>query len=215
MHKVQLKPDPTLYPVPVVLITCGVDSTVNIFSLNRIASCNAEPPMLNISIRPIRASHDLIDKTREFVVNIPWPEMEVLSDFVGTTTLDETDKWAQTGLTPLAATHVFPPLIAECPVNLECRVIDKIHLPSHSLFIAEVLILHAHPAVLNARDEVDFNLARGGLAYRSGPVRERPVGNFNPAELLHRVHLWRGRHKGPLALAGPLKLGSILPKDST
>jgi flavin reductase (DIM6/NTAB) family NADH-FMN oxidoreductase RutF len=62
MFKVQLAPDTTLYPVPVVLITCGVDSKVNIFSLNRIASCNAEPPMLAISIRPTRASHDLIGR---------------------------------------------------------------------------------------------------------------------------------------------------------
>jgi flavin reductase (DIM6/NTAB) family NADH-FMN oxidoreductase RutF len=125
--------------------------------------------------------------------------MEILSDFVGTTTLTEIDKWAETGLTPLAATQVFPPLIGECPVNLECRVVEKLSLPSHSLFIAKVLVIHADKAVLNARDEVDFNLARGGLAYRAGPVRERPVDNFNPTLLLRQVEDWRERNRGSLA----------------
>jgi flavin reductase (DIM6/NTAB) family NADH-FMN oxidoreductase RutF len=63
MKKRQLKPVTTLYPVPVVLITCGANEAVNVFSLNRIASCNAEPPMISISVRPARASHDLIDQS--------------------------------------------------------------------------------------------------------------------------------------------------------
>lgn len=195
MEKIQLKPDTTLYPVPVVLITCGVGDTINVFSLNRIASCNAEPPMLSISVRPIRASHDLIEQSGEFVVNIPWPEMELVSDFVGTTTLRETDKWLETGLTRLLATHTHAPLIAECPVNIECQVVQKIKLPSHSLFVGQVVALHADPAVLNERNEVDFNLAGGGLPYRTGPVRERPVANFRPDELLTSVRQWR-RRKG-------------------
>ena len=119
MQKTQLNPDTTLYPVPVVLITCGVGDKINVFSLNRIASCNAEPPMLSISVRPMRASHDLIEQSGEFVVNIPWPELELVSDFVGTTTMRETDKWWETGLTPLPATHTHGPLIAECPVNID------------------------------------------------------------------------------------------------
>ncbi len=194
MNKIQLTPNTTLYPVPVVLITCGIRERINVFSLNRIASCNAEPPMISISVRPTRASHDLIDQSGEFVVNIPRPEMELVSDFVGTTTMRDTDKWLETGLTQLPATHTQAPLIAECPVNIECRVVERLRLPSHSLFIGEVITLHADPAVLNKRNEVDFNLAKGGLPYRAGPVRERPVDKFRPDELLASVRKWR-RHK--------------------
>jgi len=191
MKRIQLTPNTTLYPVPVVLITCGKGLDANLFSVNRIASCNAEPPMISISVRPNRASHDLIDTLAEFVVNIPWPEMELISDFVGTTTMSETKKWEETGLTRLPATKVKPPLIAECPVNIECQVVERLRLPSHSLFIAEVVALHALEAVLNERLEVDFSLAKGGLPYRTGPVRERPVNNFKPEELLEKVRAWR------------------------
>jgi len=193
MNKVQLIPNTTLYPVPVVLITCGAGDKANLFSLNRVASCNAEPPMVSISVRPSRASHDLIDQLGEFVVNIPWPNMEMVSDFVGTTTTRNTDKWRETGLTCLPAAIVSPPLLAECPVNLECQVRYTLRLPSHSLFVAEVVGMHADESVLNERQEVDFRLAEGGLAYRASVVRERPVENFHPAELRQNVRGWSSR----------------------
>lgn len=196
-NKIQITPNTTLYPVPVVLITCGAGGNFNIFSLNRIASCNAEPPMLSISVRPTRASHDIIDRHGEFVVNIPWPAMEIVSDFVGTTTIQETDKWAETGLTRLKAVSVQPPLLAECPVNIECRVVHVVRLPSHTMFVAEVIVIHAEDEILDVHGEVDFALAEGGLPYRAGAVREKPVYNFKPDELLRQVHLWRHARREP------------------
>lgn len=191
MNKLQLTPNTTLYPVPVVLVTCGAGDDVNVFTLNRIASCNAEPPMLSISVRPSRASHDLIDQTGEFVVNIPWYGLELVSDFVGTTSGREIDKWQETGLTTQSASVVASPLLDACPVNLECQVRHTLRLPSHSLFVAEVVALHALPEVLNGRQEVDFQHAGAGLVYRASVVRERPVDKFRPDELRQQVHRWR------------------------
>ena len=185
--RIQLTPNTTLYPVPVVLISCGSGPETNVFTVNRIASCNAEPPMISISVRPSRASHNIIEKYGEFVVNIPWPEMELVSDFVGTTTIGDTNKWTETSLAIMPAKIVKPPLLMECPVNIECQLIDTLRLPSHSLFIAEVVTMHALESVLNDRQEVDFALAKGGLPYRAGPVRERPVKNFRPDDLLEKV----------------------------
>lgn len=193
MGKILLTADTTLYPVPIVLITCGRGEQANVFTVNRIASCNAEPPMVCISVRPGRASHAIIEAAGEFVVNIPRPEMELLADFVGSTTLGEIDKWAETGLTPVQAEQVGAPLLAECPVNLECRVVERVRLPSHSLFIAEVLVVHAEASVLNRRGEVALTQPSGGLAYRAAVVRERPVENFRPGTLLRRVRAWRDR----------------------
>jgi flavin reductase (DIM6/NTAB) family NADH-FMN oxidoreductase RutF len=196
-NKIQITPNTTLYPVPVVLITCGAGGNFNIFSLNRIASCNAEPPMIAISVRPTRASHNIIDRHGEFVVNIPWPAMEIVSDFVGTTTNRETDKWTETGLTGVEAVSVQAPLLAECPVNIECRVVQTVRLPSHSMFVAEVIVIHAENEILDDHGEVDFALAEGGLPYRAGAVREKPVYKFKAAELLRQVHHWRDARRKP------------------
>ena len=191
--RLQLEPNTTLFPVPVVLISCGVGDNANLLTLNRIASCNAEPPMISISVRPGRASHQLIEKHDEFVVNIPSPELELVTDFVGSTTSRKINKWRETGLTPVPAVEVRAPLVAECPVNIECRVQQKIKLPSHTLFLAEVVALHAEKYILNARQEVDIELVLG-LHYRSGQVRERPVEAFRPQELLAKVRAWRNGH---------------------
>jgi flavin reductase (DIM6/NTAB) family NADH-FMN oxidoreductase RutF len=193
MTKISITPDTTLFPVPVVLVTCGVGQDANVFSLNRIASCNAEPPMISISVRPQRASHDLIDQWGEFVVNIPWQNMGVISDFVGTTTVRKLDKWQATGLTPLPAQVVQVPLLAECPVNLECQVRQVLRLPSHSLFVAEVVAIHAEASVLNEHQEVHFDLDKVGLVYHSGVVRERPVDKFRPDQLRREVDSWKER----------------------
>jgi flavin reductase (DIM6/NTAB) family NADH-FMN oxidoreductase RutF len=191
MSKVLLTPNTTLYPVAVVLVTCGAEPDANLFTVNRIASCNAEPPMISISVRPLRASYRLIEELGEFVVNIPWPDMEIVTDYAGVTSAREVNKWQETGLTPLPATRVKPPLVAECPVNLECRVRHILTLPSHGLFVAEVVTLHADAAVLNERREVDLSLAGGGMVYGAAAVRERPVANFRPQELLGRLRSWR------------------------
>jgi flavin reductase (DIM6/NTAB) family NADH-FMN oxidoreductase RutF len=100
MQKISLTPNTTLFPAAVALITCGEGANANIVTINRIASCNADPPMISISIRPSRASHDLIEQSGEFVVNIPWPDMEDVTDFVGTTSVTSVDKWRETGLSP-------------------------------------------------------------------------------------------------------------------
>jgi len=147
--------------------------------------------MISISIRPSRASHDLIDQSGEFVVNLPWGDMEIATDFVGTTSVTGVNKWRETGLTPLPAAVVQPPLLGQCPVNIECQTRHTVRLPSHSLFVAQVVALHADDAVLNERGEIDIALAGMGMAYRAAAVRERPVDNFRPEELRRQANLWR------------------------
>ena len=41
------------------------------------------------------------------------------------------------------AKNVNVPLIKESPVNIECRVVEEKELGSHTMFIAEVLAVHA------------------------------------------------------------------------
>lgn len=112
-----LQPNTTLYPVSVVLVTCGREPG-NVLTTNRISSYNAEPPMLAISLRPERLSHLLIQEQREFAVNIPTPEMDLVVDYVGVVSGREEDKWEASGLTRSRAALIQAPLIAECPVNI-------------------------------------------------------------------------------------------------
>lgn len=185
MSKKIIEANTTLYPVPVVLVTSGITSP-NVMTCNRIASCSAEPPRLAISVRPIRYSHGLVQQTREFVVNIPSPGQSILTDYLGVVTGKKEDKIKIARLNLAPATFVRTPMLADCPVNIECVVENEIELGSHTMFIGLVKAVHVEESLLDPNGDVDFARARG-ITYDSGVVRERPTYKFNVAELRRAV----------------------------
>jgi flavin reductase (DIM6/NTAB) family NADH-FMN oxidoreductase RutF len=110
----------------------------------------ATPVILGIGIAKPRYSHRLIEQCREFVVNLPTAAMAETVDRCGTVSGRVLDKFAAFGLTPVPATKVRPPLIAECPVNIECRLIEIIETGDHDLFLGEAVAQHVDEAALDA-----------------------------------------------------------------
>lgn len=161
MAKIQIKAEPVLFPLPVVLVTC-VDKTgrPNIITLAWAGMVCSEPPMLSISIRPGRYSYALIKENREFVVNIPTSDIMRQTDICGTVSGKNTDKFTLTKLTPEKGKIVKPPLIKECPVSLECKVKDSILLGTHEVFIGEILAVHIDESVATPSGGIDYNKAK-------------------------------------------------------
>ncbi len=121
MSKVDLKPTTTMFPIPVMLITCvNAAGKPNIITLAWVGIVNSDPPMVSISIRPGRHSHGLIKASQEFVVNIPSEEIIRKVDLCGVVSGTDVDKFSEAEFTPMPAQEVAPPLIEECHVNLEC-----------------------------------------------------------------------------------------------
>lgn len=185
MSKRVIEPNTMLYPVAIVLVTTGGD-TPNVMTCNRIVSCSAEPPRLAIAVRPTRYSYSLIQQSREFVVNIPMPEQAALVDYLGVVTGREEDKLAITSLKLAPARKVKTPLLADCPVNIECMVEREVELDSHTLFIGLVQAVHAEESLLDANGDVDVARARG-IAYACGTVREKPTHTFHLGDLRRAV----------------------------
>jgi flavin reductase (DIM6/NTAB) family NADH-FMN oxidoreductase RutF len=144
-----------LFPVPIVMVTTIEDGRPNIITLAWVGTVCSNPPMLSISVRPATYSHGLLTRTREFVVNIPGAGLLKEMDMCGMVSGRDTDKFALTGLTAMPASQVQAPLIAECPVNIECRVKEIIHLGLHDLFIGEILAVQVDDAVLDEKGRVD------------------------------------------------------------
>ena len=143
------------------MITC-VDETgkPNIITLGEVYMLALEPLVIGISIRPQRYSHRLISATREFVVNLPTAELAEATDYCGMMSGAKVDKFAAMGLTPEPATVVRPPLIQECPVNIECRVRDILPMGSHDVFVGEVAVIHAEDWALDENGYLDPVRAR-------------------------------------------------------
>lgn len=158
-----------LYPVPAVLVTCGV-ARPNIITLAWVGTVCSDPPAVAIALRRERYSHSLITETGEFVVNLPRAEQVGAVDFCGQASGRNVDKWAVCGLTPAPASRVSVPVIAECPIALECRVMHHLALGSHDLFVGEVVAIQADDQVLNAQGGIDYERA-DLLAYVGGAYR--------------------------------------------
>jgi flavin reductase (DIM6/NTAB) family NADH-FMN oxidoreductase RutF len=145
-----------LYPNPIVLVSCSDGVKDNIITIAWAGTVCSNPPMISISVRPSRFSHELIRSSNEFVINIPNEKMIEACDFCGTKSGRDFDKFKETHLTREKGLMVRTPMIKECEVNIECRVEDIIHLGTHDLFIGEVLNVNADEKVIYSDGDIDY-----------------------------------------------------------
>lgn len=144
------KPGNMLYPVPAVMVTVqDAEGKSNIITIAWTGTVCTNPPMLYISVRPERYSYRMLKESGEFVVNMTTKKLAKAADYCGVRSGRDVDKWKETGLTPEKAQAVNVPLIAESPVNIECRVKDVLKLGSHHMFLAEVLAVDVDESLLD------------------------------------------------------------------
>lgn len=160
MNKVKFGPATALFPIPTVLVSSQFGTERNLITIAWTGIMNSQPPMVYIGVNPIRHSHFLIKESGEYVINIPSVEQAKLVDYCGMVSGKDLDKFQKTSLTPVPAAYVQAPLVAECPVNIECRVSQVVSLKSHDVFIADVLAVHYNEDVLDDRGKPDFSKIR-------------------------------------------------------
>ena len=143
MAKRTLPPYRCLFPTPATLVTSvSLDGLVNIAASAETYMVSLKPAMIATSWRPETFTNGLIAATGEFVANFPSAAILRQVDICGSYSGRHFDKFALTGLTAAPALHVRPPLVAECPVSAECRVVRRERFGSHDVFVGEVLCVH-------------------------------------------------------------------------
>ena len=139
MSKQSWKPGNMLYPVPVVMVTCKrPGEKTNIITIAWAGTVCSDPAMVSISVRPERYSHDIIEETGEFVVNLVTEKLTKSCDWCGVKSGRDVDKFKEMKLTEYASEFMDTPAIAESPVNIYCKVVKTERLGSHDMFIGEV-----------------------------------------------------------------------------
>ena len=149
-------------PVPPVMVTCGEPGKANIITVAWTGTVNTKPPMTYISVRPTRYSYGIIKTGGEFVVNLTTAALVKKADYCGIYTGAKVDKFRKCGLTEGQASAVNVPLIAESPVNIECRVTQVIPLGSHDMFLAEIVAVDIDGELIDSSGKL--HLERAGLA---------------------------------------------------
>ena len=160
MSKELWKPGNMLYPLPVVMVSVADrDGRPNIITVAWAGTVCTNPPMLSISVRPERYSYPILKETGEFVVNLTTRELAIATDYCGVKSGRDVDKFKELGLTPLKAEHVGAPLIAESPVNIECKVREVLPLGSHHMFLADVVAVHADEKYMDEKHKFHLEKA--------------------------------------------------------
>ena len=150
MGKLVWKGGTLLAPVPAVLVTCSDGVRDNVFTVAWTGLVNTQPPKTYISVRPQRFSYDLIASSGEFVINLTPSSLAAACDWCGVHTGRKRDKFEKFSLEKLPASKVSAPLIAQCPIALECRVFDVIKMETHHMFLADIVAVDVDEELLDA-----------------------------------------------------------------
>lgn len=168
-----------IYPLPVVMISCGDMEHSNIMTAAWTGIINTNPAMCYISVRPERYSYHLIKESGEFVINLTNQELAYATDWCGVKTGAKVDKFKEMHLTKEKAKNVKSPIIKESPVAIECKVKEIRELGSHHMFIAEILSIDADNQYIDEKGA--FNISKCNLiTYANGKYYSlgKQIGKF-------------------------------------
>ena len=137
MQKQNIDTNVYLYPMPVVLLGAEVQGKPNFMTVGWVSRVNFKPPMIAVGINKAHYTPEGILENRAFSINIPGRSMVGVTDYCGLVSGRKVDKAMLFevfyGALPGA------PMITECPLNMECRLVDTVDLPSNHLFIGEIV----------------------------------------------------------------------------
>ena len=140
-----------LEPGPVVLLTTARGGRANIMTLSRHMMVEFEPPLVACVVSNRNHRYAALRATKECVIAIPALKLASKVVEIGNCSGRNVDKFARTGLTPVSAKVVAPPLLAECFANLECKVVDTRFVNKYGIFVLEVLEAWSDPAQKNPK----------------------------------------------------------------
>jgi flavin reductase (DIM6/NTAB) family NADH-FMN oxidoreductase RutF len=115
-------------------------------------------------VRPSCYTSELIEETRDYTLNIPRQGMAEVVRFCGRVSGRHHDKFAEMNLTAIPSRAVSAPIIQECGIHLECRLVgifdgrpssvagapkdyyERHHTPEHNyhkLYLGEIMAIYA------------------------------------------------------------------------
>lgn len=137
MQKEMIGPNTYLFPMPAVLVGARIGDRANYLLAAYAGILSHDPPTIGIGLRPVRYTVSGIEENRAFSVNIPSTDQAEAADYCGIYSGRKIDK--SSIFTTFYGKTKTAPMIHECPVNLECRLINKVALGSHTAFFGQII----------------------------------------------------------------------------
>ncbi|GKX29805.1 flavin reductase [Vallitalea longa] len=156
MNKKQALAKSSLQPAPKVLVSCrDKNGKDNALAVGYCGNCSYDPPMVMVGIVPSRYSYQMVKDTKCFVVNLPTKDFKKEFDYLGSVSGRDEDKLAK--INTADASKVNAPILVDCPVNIECTVVDSIMTGSHEMFIGKIEKVNADENIVDADGNIDYS----------------------------------------------------------
>lgn len=128
-----------LFPTPALVIgTYDKNGKANAMTAAWCGISCSEPPCISVSLRKATYTYWNIMERKAFTVNVPSEGMVHDVDYFALTSGRDIDKFAATGLTPVSSGLVDAPYVDECPLVLECQLVQASELGLHTQFVGEI-----------------------------------------------------------------------------
>lgn len=127
--------------MPVVLVGTEIEGRANFMTVGWASRANANPPMISVGINKKHKTPEGILNNKTFSINIPNAGMAVPTDYCGLVSGSKADK---SGVFDTFYGELKgAPMISECPVTMECELVETVELPTNYLFIGEIKGVYA------------------------------------------------------------------------
>ena len=147
-----------LQPVPQTIVSCrDKDGRNNALVVGFTANVSLDPVMVMTGIVPSRFSHHMVKESGCFVINFPKKSFQREYGFLGSVSGKDQDKFAALDLKWEDAVYVNAPILTDCPVSIECSVVDSILPGTHELFIGKVEAVHVDEEYLDDKGNILWN----------------------------------------------------------
>lgn len=123
----------------VAMLTTAWDGRENVMACEWAMMVSASPLRFIVAVAPHCASHDMLAQSREFGLSFCSDAQARLSHVSGSYSMHHVDKWELADFRTYAATKIRAPMIDECPLNVECRLVATHALGDHTLFVGEAV----------------------------------------------------------------------------
>jgi flavin reductase (DIM6/NTAB) family NADH-FMN oxidoreductase RutF len=136
MTKVDINPRTTAYPMPVVIVGATVNSKPNFMAVAWFTKVNSNPPMMLIALGKRQYTGEGIKMNKTFSINLPGKNLVCETDYVGIVSGRTEDKSRIFDV--FYGDDKTAPMIKQCPLNYELKLVDTVEVPGSNLFIGEI-----------------------------------------------------------------------------
>ena len=137
MAKIEIGKGRAYYTMPCALVGANVGGKPNYLTIAWFSMVNPDPPYLALAMNKAHYTNAGIRANGTFSLNIPSADMAEVTDYCGIVSGKKVDK---SGLFETFYGKLgTAPMIRECPINFECRLVQTVELPAEELFIGEIV----------------------------------------------------------------------------